>query len=182
VTSEPLIETERLMLRLPRLDDALAFTALYTDPVAMEFIGGVHPNAATDPEFPIRRWLERWEQNGIGTLVAERREDGTLVGRTGLLVWDVRTWTHTTFRRAGEFAQTELGWAFIREHWGHGYATEAALAVREWAHRERRIRRLVSVIAPDNERSERLARRLGATPGETVTLFDNGPHVVWEHP
>jgi RimJ/RimL family protein N-acetyltransferase len=176
------LETERLMLRMPRLEDATAFTALYTDPVAMAFIGGVHPDAAADPEYPIRVWLERWERNGLGPLVVERPEDGTVLGRTGLLVWDVRTWTHTTFAQAGDHAQPELGWAFIREHWGHGYATEAALAVREWVYKKHSISRLISLIAPDNERSQRLARRLGAMPGETVNLFDGGPHVVWTHP
>jgi RimJ/RimL family protein N-acetyltransferase len=54
--------------------------------------------------------------------------------------------------------------------------------VREWAHREQGLSHLVSLISPTNVRSQRLARRLGASPGETVELFDNGPHVVWEHP
>ena len=176
------IETERLLLRLPQLEDASAFAALYTDPVATEFIGGVHPNAASDPEYPIRVWLERWHLNGVGPLVAERREDGVVVGRAGLHVWDVRTWSHTTFDASGEHAQPELGWAFIREHWGHGYATEAARAVREWAYRERDVSRLVSLIAPANVRSAGVARRLGASPGETVKLFDASAAVVWEHP
>ncbi|HEU5216740.1 MAG TPA: GNAT family N-acetyltransferase, partial [Gaiellaceae bacterium] len=60
--------------------------------------------------------------------------------------------------------------------------TEAALAARDWAYTERRVDRLVSAIAPTNVRSQRLAQRLGATPGETVELFDGGPHMLWEHP
>jgi RimJ/RimL family protein N-acetyltransferase len=176
------IETERLLLRKPELGDAQAALDLITDPVAMEFIGGVHPDAATDPEFVVRRWLARWDDNGCGPFSVVRREDRRWLGRTGILVWDVRTWTHTSFAGAGEFAQPELGWAFAREHWGHGYASEAALAVREWAHREQGLSHLVSLISPTNVRSQRLARRLGASPGETVELFDNGPHVVWEHP
>ncbi len=177
-----MIETERLLLRMPRLEDATAFMALYTDPVATEFIGGVHPTAATDEEYPIRVWLERWEQNGVGPLVVERREDGTVVGRAGLHVWDVRTWSHTTFEEGAEHAQPELGWALIRAHWGKGYATEAARAALEWAKRERGFERLISLIAPDNVRSAAVAQRLGAVPGETVALFDSSAAVVWEHP
>jgi RimJ/RimL family protein N-acetyltransferase len=176
------IETERLLLRKPLLEDAQPALALITDPVAMEFLGGVHPDAASDPEFVVRRWLGRWDGNDCGPFSIVRREDGHWLGRTGVLVWDVRTWTHTTFADAGEFAQPELGWALAREHWGQGYATEAALAVREWAYAERGFERLVSLIEAANARSQRVARRLGATPGETVELFDNGPHVVWEHP
>jgi RimJ/RimL family protein N-acetyltransferase len=176
------IETERLLLRLPVLEDAEPALALITDPVAMEFIGGVHPDAASDPEFVVRRWLERWDDNGCGPFSIVRREDGRWLGRTGLLVWDVRTWTQATFASAGEFAQPELGWGLAREHWGHGYATEAASAVRDWAYRERDFERLVSVIAPANVRSQRLAERLGAKPVKTIDLSDTGPAVVWEHP
>jgi RimJ/RimL family protein N-acetyltransferase len=94
----------------------------------------------------------------------------------------VRTWTHTTFANAGEFAQPELGWALAREHWGQGYATEAVTAAREWAYTERGLGRLISLIAPANVRSQRLAERLGCTRCETVELWDTGPAVVWEHP
>jgi RimJ/RimL family protein N-acetyltransferase len=41
---------------------------------------------------------------------------------------------------------------------------------------------LISLIAPLNIRSQRLAERLGARPAETVELPHGGPHVVWEHP
>ena len=177
-----MIETERLLLRKPVLEDSQAALDLLTDPVAMQFLGGVHPDAAADPEFAVRRWLERWAENGCGPFSVVRREDGRWLGRVGLLVWDVRTWTHTTFETAGEFGQPELGWALASAHWGQGYATEAALAVRGWARADRGFERIVSLITPVNIRSQRVAQRLGATPGETVELFDNGPHVLWEHP
>jgi RimJ/RimL family protein N-acetyltransferase len=60
--------------------------------------------------------------------------------------------------------------------WGLGYATEAAAAVRDWASR---LGPLISLIAPDNVRSARVAERLGATRGETVA---GGRLVVWRHP
>jgi RimJ/RimL family protein N-acetyltransferase len=176
------IETERLLLRKPALEDAQAALELLTDPVAMEFLGGVHPDAASDPEHVVRRWLGRWDGNDCGPFSVVRLEDGRWLGRTGVLVWDARTWTHTTFTEAGENAQPELGWALVREHWGQGYATEAALAVRAWAYAEREFARLISLIEAANVRSQRVAERLGATPGGTIELFDNGPHVVWEHP
>ena len=177
-----MIETERLVLRPPTPEDAPFLRELHCDPVAMEFIGGVHPKAAADPAFVVRRWLERWDDNGCGPFSVIRRHDGRWLGRTGILVWDVRSWTHTTFASAGEHAQPELGWALAREHWGNGYATEAVRAVRDWAYVELQPARLVSAISPGNARSQRLAERLGCTPGETVNLFDGGPHVLWEHP
>jgi RimJ/RimL family protein N-acetyltransferase len=175
------IETERLVLRPPLPEDASALHELHCDPVAMEFIGGVHPNC-DEGDWVVEMWLERWRENGCGPFSIIRRDDGRWLGRTGLLVWDTRTWTKTTYAEAGEYAQPELGWALVREHWGEGYATEAVGAAREWAYADHGVERLVSVIAPANVRSARLAERVGCTAGETVTLFDTDVAVVWEHP
>jgi RimJ/RimL family protein N-acetyltransferase len=169
------------VLRLPRLEDAPGIAEFLADPEVMRFLGGetVPPE---DVPAVVQRWLDRWEQNGVGPFVVERQSDGRLLGRVGLLVWDTRTWQTSTFAEAGPHAQPELGWALGRAHWGQGYATEAALAVRDWARNERNVGRLISLIAPENAASQRLARRLRAWPGETVTLFDSGDAVVWEHP
>jgi RimJ/RimL family protein N-acetyltransferase len=175
------LETERLILRLPRLEDAPAAAEYLSDPEVMRFLGGatVPPN---DAPAVVQKWLDRWEQNGAGAFVIERRADGAFVGRTGILVWDTRDWTHASFAGAGEYAQPELGWTLVRRHWGNGYATEAASAVRDWARRELGVERLISLINPANAPSQRVAERLGARPVETVNLFDSGPAEVWLHP
>ncbi len=81
----------------------------------------------------------------------------------------------------GREAQVELGWALAREHWGQGYATEAALAVREWIYEKRRGERLTSLISPDNPRSIRVAEKLAAWPTEDVQT-PGGQATVWVHP
>jgi RimJ/RimL family protein N-acetyltransferase len=53
--------------------------------------------------------------------------------------------------------------------------------VREWAYAERRLDRLISLIAPDNVRSIRVAAKLEATP-ERLVPTAHGPAVVWVHP
>jgi RimJ/RimL family protein N-acetyltransferase len=173
------LETERLTLRLPELADAEVAGELVGDPEVMRFIGGETVPRDAWPAV-VERWIGRWEENGVGPFVVERRDDGRFLGRTGLLVWDTRTWTQSTFTNAGAFAQPELGWAFVRATWGNGYATEAAAAVRDWA--LERVDSLVSVIAPENVRSQRVAERLGAQPAETVPLYDTGPAVIWRYP
>lgn len=174
------LETERLRLRLPVAEDAAAAAELLADPEVMRFLGG----ATVPPEDVgkvVEKWRQRWETNGMGPFMIERREDGRFLGRAGILVWDARTWTHA-LADAGENAQPELGWALVRAAWGHGYATEAARAVRDWARTERAVGRLISLIAPDNVASQRVAQRLGAVPAETVALFDSKDAVVWVHP
>lgn len=175
------LDTERLVLRFPRPADADDLAEYLTDPEVMRYLGGATVPREDVPSV-MQKWLDRWEANDFGHLAIERREDGRVLGRAGILVWDTRDWRHAVLAEVSEHTQPELGWALARAHWGYGYATEAARAVRDWAQRERGVERLISLINTDNMRSKRVAERLGAAPTETVTLFDSGPAVVWVHP
>jgi RimJ/RimL family protein N-acetyltransferase len=148
------IETERLLLRMPRAEDAPDLVAAYSDAETMRYIGDGGTATLAAVEAMIPRWLERWDDWGIGFFVLERKEDPRVVGRAGFLRWDPDTW------EVGG-AETELGWTLAREHWGHGYATEAALALRDWAFDERSLTRLISLIQDGNLRSIRVAEKLG---------------------
>jgi RimJ/RimL family protein N-acetyltransferase len=98
------------------------------------------------------------------------------------MIFDTRGWTPSSWRSAGNHAQPELGWALIRAHWGFGYAAEAAAAIRDWAYESRSIDLLVSLISIDNVLSQRVAKRLGATPTETVTpAHTKQKTVIWRH-
>jgi RimJ/RimL family protein N-acetyltransferase len=176
---EPRIETERLVLRKPRADDVPAMLAYYSDPVAMEFIAEPTDDPAVAAE-AVERWLGRWRVDGFGYFTIDRKSDGAAVGRIGLLVWDTRIWQSSTLAETGEHGQVELGWSLARAHWGNGYATEAAGAVRDWANAQG-LTSLISLIHPQNERSIRVALRLGAEPTETIAVGGK-PAVVWRHP
>jgi RimJ/RimL family protein N-acetyltransferase len=162
------IETERLLLRKPTAADVEDPPAFLGDPRVMEFLGGVGEPAAV-----VQQWLDGWEIFPAGKFVLETAA-GERIGRVGVNFYEPVGWT----RSNGPDAVPELTWAIAYEHWGRGYATEAAAAVRDWLDRTD----VISLIAPDNPRSQRVAARLGATPGETVELPDGGPHVVWTHP
>jgi RimJ/RimL family protein N-acetyltransferase len=148
------IETERLILRKPRAEDAADLAGAYADPEVVRFIGDGSTATLAEVEAGIEQWLERWETWGMSLCSLERREDGRVVGRAGFLLWDPETW-----QVPGD--EVELGWLLAREHWGNGYATEAALALRDWAFAERGLTRLISLINPENVRSIRVAERLG---------------------
>ena len=149
-----MIETERLVLRKPRIEDAFDLTVAYADPEVMRFMDDGSTATLAEVEAGIERWLRRWEDWGMSLFSLERREDGRVVGRAGFLRWDPETW-----QIGGD--EVELGWLLAREHWGHGYATEAALALRDWAFEERGLNRLISLINPANFRSIGVAERIG---------------------
>ena len=176
-----MLETERLLLRRPLLADVDDVLAIISDAEVMRFIGGLGSGDRIEAQEAVERWLSRWDANGFGQFSVLRREDGRWVGRTGLLVWDRVVWRPSTLAEASE-PEIELGWTFAREHWGRGYATEAASEVRRWAREELGIERLVSLIDPENLRSIRVAEKLGAHPTESVDLDGDHPAVVWLHP
>src|SRR5699024_10508243 len=113
------LATERLRLRPPVAEDAAAAAELVGDPEVMRFLGGEVVPSEHAGEV-VTAWIRRWQDNGMGPFVIERRDDGRFLGRAGILVWDTRTWTHTTLAEAGRFAQPELGWALVRTAWGNG--------------------------------------------------------------
>jgi RimJ/RimL family protein N-acetyltransferase len=135
----------------------------------MDFLGGVEE----DPRGVVQQWLDGWDIFPAGKLIVETAA-GERIGRVGVTFYDPVSWA----RSNAPDARPELTWALAYEHWGKGYATEAAAAVRNWFGRAG----LISLIAPGNTRSQGVAERLGATRGETVELPGYGAHVVWIHP
>ena len=93
----------------------------------------------------------------------EARERARTEDKPILLSWDRKTWAYGLREELGLEIEleVELGWTLARDAWGHGYATEAAIAVRDWAFRELRPPRLISMIFPANVRSQRVAEKIG---------------------
>jgi RimJ/RimL family protein N-acetyltransferase len=163
------IETERLILRLPRPEDAPALAEAISDPEVMRYIGDGSTGDVEQARATIARFLNGWSAGGPSQFLVERRADGRVLGRTGFLVWHREEWRPGTRAEFGDDAEVELGWLFAREHWGQGFATEAATAARDWAWRELGLPRLVSLILPGNERSARVAEKLGEVYERDVT-------------
>jgi RimJ/RimL family protein N-acetyltransferase len=178
------LHTERLCLRAPTPHDAEALYDLFADEEVMEGLGREPVSAVDDVRAMVEGMIEGWRTEGLGPFIFERAAtDRQVVGQAGLMIFDTRGWTPSTWAKAGSHAQPELGWAVIRAHWGHGYAAEAAMAIRDWARESRSIGGLVSLISPDNVRSQRVAEKIGATPAETVMPVDSRRKaVVWRHP
>ena len=179
------IYTERLCLRLPASDDADDLYDLFADKEVMHGLGKEPVSAVEEARELIEEgMIGAWRTDGLGPFILETTATGRrLVGQAGLMIFDTRDWTPSTWAKVGSHGQPELGWALTRAYWGHGYATEAAAAIRDWALERPNIDRLVSLISPGNARSQRVAARLGAVPTETVTPADSRrATVVWRYP
>jgi ribosomal-protein-alanine N-acetyltransferase len=154
------IETERLVLRRPRLSDAKALHAMFGDPEVMRYIGDGSTLTPAKTKAWIEKALARWKADGFGHFVIEK--DRKVIGRAGFLVWDPDEWKTGTLADLGDHAAIELGWMLAQEHWGNGYATEAAIALRNYGFKELKFERLISLITHGNDASVKVAERLGA--------------------
>lgn len=161
---------ERLVLRPLAMDDLDALAPFYADPAVMRFIGAGGPVGRDDAKASLA-WMTRvFEIDGFGQLAVIRKEDGTLVGRCGLLVWETDGWQSTSLAEAKGDTELEVGYKLGRAYWGQGYATEAASAVRDYALNELGATRLIALIRPGNVASERVAEKLGMRYEREVEL------------
>jgi [ribosomal protein S5]-alanine N-acetyltransferase len=165
------LETERLVLRPLTLGDLDSFARFVADPETMRFIGAGGTRTREQARDSLERMIESFEAHGFGQLAIVRKEDGAVMGRCGLLLWDPATWTIT--QELGDQVEIEVGYLLGRDYWGHGYATEAATAVRDWALGELGFERLIALIYPDNVRSIRVAEKLGMEPDGEIELMGN---------
>jgi RimJ/RimL family protein N-acetyltransferase len=156
------LETERLLLRIPEAQDADGYLAIFRDPKVLAFLG-MSAASPDDALLGIERMRRHWDRHGVGLFSVVRKEDELLLGRVGFLLWDPERWVSAMREDLDGELETEVGWTLGSEHWGQGYATEAATACRDWALGKLGLTRLVSVIAPGNAASIRVAEKIGET-------------------
>jgi ribosomal-protein-alanine N-acetyltransferase len=96
--------------------------------------------------------LERQARNEPSQFAVVRRDEQSLIGYCGFFPQTV-----------DGVEEVEIAYRLHPEHWGHGFATEAARAVREHAFRTLELPRVISLIHPDNHRSRRVAEKNGMT-------------------
>lgn len=151
------LETERLRLRFMEESDLEAFAAMYADPETMRYIGEGKALSRMDTWRSIAGVLGHWLIKGYGMWAVDLKSTGELVGRVGFI--DVEGWPGF-----------ELGWLIARPHWGRGYASEAALCARDYATGTLKKERVISLIRIGNERSVRVAEKLGFLRDGTVQM------------
>jgi len=144
------LDTPRLRLRQWRESDREPFAALNADPAVMEFFPSLQSREASDAS--INAWQSQFASQGWSNWAVELRSSGEFLGFTGLSVP----------RRVLPFSPcVEVGWRLAREHWGRGYATEAARAALEVGFTRLALPEIVSFTSVRNVRSRAVMERIG---------------------
>ena len=159
----PVIRTSRLILRAVRLEDFSGYASILCTTHG-RFVGG--PLSREDAWSDFAALSAGWLLHGHGGWAVADTATGDLLGFVllGLEPGDV---------------EIELGYLFLEDVEGRGFATEAAAAARDWAFNALGLLTIVSYIASKNARSIALARRLGAAE-DTPRNWPKG-NVVYRH-
>ena len=141
------LETPRLILRPPRLEDLDAFAAFMSDGDHVRFLGGAQSRAMTWRN--VMTVIGSWATLGYGFFSVIEKSSGRWIGRLG--PWQPEGWPGT-----------EVGWGILASEGGKGYATEGATAAIDWAFDSLGWSEVIHTIDFENQASKGVAAKLGS--------------------
>ncbi len=140
------LTTERLVLRPPTLDDLPVWHAVYLD--AEEVWYGAPRSSLDENREKLTRQIAHFEQHGFGMCAVDLAASGETIGAAGL-------------QHLEGGPEVEVGYRFLKERWGRGYATESARASIDFGFDEVGLERIVAVALETNIASRRVLEKCG---------------------
>lgn len=151
VTGAGVIETDRLLIRRFSLDDAEAYWPLVSNPDVLRYTGEqAVASIAAVRDLLESRPLRDYQLYGYGRMACIDKHSGRLIGFSGLKYLD-------------DMDETDVGYRFVPEAWGKGYATESAAAIMARQAAEFGLRRIIGLVEPANAGSVGVLKKLGLT-------------------
>ena len=159
------LETGRLILRWLEPGDAPFILELLNQPSFLHFIGDRGVGTIEEARQYISQGPgQSYAEHGFGLYLVELKDDSTPIGMCGLL-------------RRETLEDVDLGFAFLPQYWGQGYAFESTKAVLAHGRADFDLKRIVALTASDNEASIRLLEKLGMRFERMIRLADDAPEV-----
>ena len=158
-----IIETDRLILRPPRADDAEAVFARYaSDPRVTRYLGWPTHRSIDDTRGFLNFCAAEWQRWPAGPFLIESRDTRTLLGSTGL--------------GFDSSDQAATGYVLAHDAWGAGYATEALAAMRDLGARLG-LSRLYALCHPQHRASARVLEKCGFALESTLKAHSEFPNL-----
>lgn len=124
--------------------------AIYSESLVWRYMGIGPTTSMEESRERLERMLGYQRGHGYTFWAVTLADSGELIGDTGLIPLE------------GVGPEVEIGWRYASAHWGRGYATEAASACRDVGFGRFGLERIYVDVHPQNERSQNVARKLGA--------------------
>ncbi|MDP5275875.1 GNAT family N-acetyltransferase [Chengkuizengella axinellae] len=145
-----MIETDRLIFRKYTMEDLDFLTSMTSDPDVMKYIGKGTTWTEEFTKERLKLWMSRYEEGHISLMLAIRKSDQAFIGHAGLLPQEVE----------GQH-ELEVGYWISKPYWGLGFASEAAIAWKEYGLHQLRKNKLISLIKLGNTGSQNVAKKNG---------------------
>lgn len=150
--AETVLETDRLRLTNWLPDQVDDLVALHGDPEVARYLDAdAKPWSREKARTSLKTWAQNFSEHRMGKLRLIRKSDGAFVGRAG----------YGIYPPTGE---PELGYALFKDHWGNGYALEAASGLRDWIFRETTWDHFIGLADTRNVASLKILEKIGMTP------------------
>jgi len=145
-----LLETTRLYVRKFTPDDAQALMSILGDEDIMHFSRSGVMTLEKIKESLANFYIPNYTAHGFGMYAVIQKSDNQLIGICGFFIEQIDGQRHI-----------ELAYRIAKKYWGQGFATEAAIALKQYAHNVLGIKELISIIDPTNIASKRVAEKVG---------------------
>ncbi|MCT4298405.1 GNAT family N-acetyltransferase [Elizabethkingia anophelis] len=149
--------------------DAEGLFLLDSNPDVMKYVGGVVSTKIEQSQQMIEFIQKQYKENGVGRLAVIEKSTNTLIGWSGL--------KYLTSEINGMKNVYELGYRFLPEYWGKGYATETARAALNYAFNEIKTDMVYAMAVTENTGSNRVLQKLGFE--EFGTFLDDSDLCYW---
>ena len=161
------IETPRLILREIIFTDVERIFLLDSNPAVMKYIGVKPVTTLEESEETIKKIRNQYQENGIARWAVIEKESNLLIGWSGL---KLLTEPINGFKNV-----YELGYRFLPESWGKGYATESGKAVLDYGFNEMKLDKIYACVDIENFNSDKILKdKLGfESKGIFVDPLDN---------
>jgi RimJ/RimL family protein N-acetyltransferase len=151
-------QTPRLLLRELTTEDAAFILQLVNDPAWLQFIGDKGVRTIEDAvQYILNGPVKSYATNGFGLWLVELKEGNTPIGMCGLI-------------NRPTLEGIDIGFAYLPQYVGKGYAHEAAAATLEYAKQILLLEQVLAITNPDNIRSITLLKKIGLQIEKEYTL------------
>lgn len=158
--TETVLETERLLLQKPTIDDAEFYYQLLREPLFKQHIADLGIESVEDAKNFIEKYLIGHHANfGFGMLTTRLKADNTAIGFCGAIKREYLEWP-------------DMGYALLPEFFGKGYATEGAKVVLDHCHNQLGMDKVVAYTTLENAESMHVLEKIGLKRDKLINIPD----------
>ena len=164
-----ILETARLQLQEMKTSDIESLSTILQDEDVMYAYNGAFSQEETEEW--MQKQIRRYNEFGFGLWGVFLKDTGEMIGQCGI-----------TMQEYGTAQVPEIGYLLAHKYWHKGYATEAAIACKEYGFNTLHFKTLYSIIRDTNIASQKVALRNGMNPIDIIVKHYRGvdmPHIVF---